>query len=256
MSSFSLLQNSFYKRNNKQTIELLKLGIKSELNKLSEDQIKSIVSGGDISKLLRKNNTYSDQEMSKLWSKYLQIVKSSRTLTKEENKQCDDLENQISKLDSDKSNLLNEIKLSTNNNKLLLLINKYKNTNDYFVIFQKYLSFELLIYDGLKALKNPIDIPTIKLYTASLSPALKKNHNVIKAIFSIINDLELDDDDVYEEKYNQLDSYILINNMHNYSQSINNKIFDDDDKVLINNECNKLNEISKDFIEGLKTLTF
>jgi hypothetical protein len=55
MSSFSLLQNSLNRKNNKQTIELLKLGIKSEMNKLSEDQIKSIVSSGDISKLLRKN---------------------------------------------------------------------------------------------------------------------------------------------------------------------------------------------------------
>ena len=98
MSSFSLLQNSLNRKNNKQTIELLKLGIKSEMNKLNEDQIKSIVSGGDISKLLRKNNTYSDQEMSKLWSKYLQIVKSTRTLTKEENKQCENLQEEIDRL--------------------------------------------------------------------------------------------------------------------------------------------------------------
>jgi len=101
MSSFSLLQNSLNRKNNKQTIELLKLGIKSEMNKLSEDQIKSIVSGGSISKLLRRNNTYSDQDMSKLLNIYLKIVKSSRTLTKEENKQCDDLQEQIDKLKLD-----------------------------------------------------------------------------------------------------------------------------------------------------------
>jgi hypothetical protein len=100
MSSFSLLQNSLNRKNNKQTIELLKLGIKSEMNKLSENQINSIVSGGGISKLL-KNNSYSNQEMSRLWEIYLKIIKESKTLTKEENKQCDELQEQINKCKSD-----------------------------------------------------------------------------------------------------------------------------------------------------------